>query len=181
MRSSITSAIILLLGNLIIGQTNLKTSEGTITFNASTPLEDIYAVNNEVNAILRSENGEFASVLLMKDFQFNRALMQEHFNENYVESERYPKAYFTGRITDFKPDNISGSEKEFTVEGKLTIHGETKSFSTVGKLKKLSVGYEMKTAFIIKPEEYNIRVPKLLFKKIAQEVQVEVYFLLTNK
>ncbi|MCW5517068.1 YceI family protein [Muriicola sp. Z0-33] len=181
MKNSISAAILLLFGNLIIGQTNLKTSEGAITFNASTPLEDIYAVNNEVNAILQLENGQFAAVLLMKDFRFKRALMQEHFNENYVESERYPKAYFTGRIIDFNIEEVPYSEKEFTIEGKLTIHGLTRSLTTKNTLKKHTDGIEMKSVFMIKPEEFNIKVPKLLFKKIAQEVLVEVHFLLNTQ
>ncbi|MEX0289581.1 MAG: YceI family protein [Flavobacteriaceae bacterium] len=155
---------------------NYKTTKGEIEFNASTPLEDIHAVNKVVNAILKPDNGDFASVLLMKDFKFRRSLMQEHFNENYVESEKYPKAYFTGKIKDFNSEGLSSSPKEFAVDGKLTIHGVTKAFSTKAKLSKGSGGIKLVTNFIVKPEEFKIEVPKLLFKKIAQEVKVDVAF-----
>ena len=155
---------------------NYKTSKGEIEFNASTPLEDIHAVNKVVNAILKPENGDFASVLLMKDFKFRRSLMQEHFNENYVESEKYPKAYFTGKIKGFDSESLGSSPREFAVDGKLTIHGVTKTFSTKAKLSKSAGGIKLVTNFIVKPEEYKIEVPKLLFKKIAQEVKVDVAF-----
>lgn len=162
-------------------QNNYKTSKGEIEFNASTPLEDIHAVNKEVNAILKPENGDFASVLLMKDFKFKRSLMQEHFNENYVESETYPKAYLTGNIKNFNPEELTSSPKEYPIHGKLTIHGVTKAFSTKATLSKSSGGIKMISGFIVKPEEYKIEVPKLLFKKIAQEVQVDVTFTMAEQ
>ena len=171
--------MLLLVGHLILAQSNLRTTTGAITFNASTPLENIHAVNSEVNAILNVKNGEFASVLLMKDFQFKRALMQEHFNENYVESESYPKAYFSGELRNFKVEDLSSSPKEYFIAGKLTIHGVTKPFATKAVLSNVSGGIRMESEFIIKPEEYNIKVPKLLFKKIAQEVEVVITFTMT--
>ncbi len=177
--------IILILGIVACAATEAqgtyKTTKGEIEFNASTPLEDIHAVNKAVNAILKPGNGDFASVLLMKDFNFRRSLMQEHFNENFVESETYPKAYFTGNIQNFKPEELSSSAKEYMVDGKLTIHGVTKEFSTKASLSKNSDGIKLVSNFILKPEEYKIEVPKLLFTKIAQEVEVDVSFVMDEQ
>jgi len=175
--------LLLLAGNcgLCFSQDTYKTSKGEIEFNASTPLEDIHAVNKVVNAILKIENGDFASVLLMKDFNFKRSLMQEHFNENYVESETYPKAYFSGKIQNFNAEELSSAPREYYVDGKLTIHGITKAFSTKAKISNGSKGIKMVAGFIVKPEEYKIKVPKLLFKKIAQEVQVDINFTLAQQ
>lgn len=160
-------------------QDTFKTSKGEIEFNASTPLEDIHAVNKVVNAILKTATGDFASVLLMKDFNFKRSLMQEHFNENYVESETYPKAYFSGKIQNFKADELTSTPKEYDIKGKMTIHGVTKTFNTKASLSKKTGSITLDAGFIIKPEEYKIKVPKLLFKKIAQEVKVDIKFALT--
>jgi polyisoprenoid-binding protein YceI len=166
---------------LSVAQGNYKTTKGEIEFNASTPLEDIHAVNKVVNAILKTENGDFASVLLMKDFNFRRSLMQEHFNENFVESETYPKAQFTGKIKNFNLEELSSSPKEYDVDGKMTIHGVTKEISTKATLSMQSGGIKMVSGFIVRPEEYNIEVPKLLFKKIAQEVEVDVDFVMKEQ
>lgn len=166
---------------LSLAQGSFKTTKGEITFNASTPLEDIHAVNNWVNAILKTEQGEFASLLLMKDFDFKRKLMQEHFNENYVESETYPKAYFTGKILDFNSEELSTTPKDYGVEGELTIHGVTRKFSTTAALSKKGMAIVMVSGFIIKPEEFKIKVPKLLFKKIAQEIKVDVVYLMAEQ
>ena len=176
MRTLIACCIAVLFGNFILAQTTFKTSEGVISFNASTPLEDINAINKEVNAIVNTDNGEFASVLLMTDFHFRRALMQEHFNENYVESERYPKAYFTGFIKEFAAEKLTVNAREFIIEGQLTIHGVTRTFRTTAAIRKQAGKITMQSEFIVKPEDYDIKVPKLLFKKIAQEISVEVAF-----
>jgi len=159
-----------------IAQSNYKTATGEIRFNASTPLEDINALNKVVNAILRSENGDFAAVLLIKDFNLKRKLMQEHFNENYMESETYPKGYFSGNIENFNLKDLSSIPKRYSITGKFTIHGVTKKLTTNIYLSKKSSGILVSSNFIVKPEDYNIEVPKLLFKKIAQEVMVDIKF-----
>ena len=162
-------------------QDTFKTTAGEIKFNASTPLEDINALNKVVNAILKSESGDFASVLLMKDFNFRKKLMQEHFNENYVESETYPKGYFTGKIENFSMDDLNATAKKYKVSGKLTIHGVTKNISPDVYLSKKGDGISLSSDFIVRPEDYEIEVPKLLWKKIAQEVEVSVNFKLAGQ
>jgi polyisoprenoid-binding protein YceI len=166
--------------SLAISQETYVTTNGHINFNASTPFEDIDANNKQVNAILKTENGHFASVLLLKDFTFRKKLMQEHFNENYVESDKYPKATFSGIIQGFTVNNLT-SNKTYTIKGKLTLHGVTKEVSTKAVMVKQGETISLKTSFIVKPEDYNIRVPKIVFKKIAKEVKVSVNFALEAK
>ncbi len=162
-------------------QDTYKTTSGEVNFNASTPLEDIKATNKEVNAILKTENGNFATVLLMQDFDFRRKLMQEHFNENYVESERYPKGYLSGTIQNFNLEELNAEPKKYLLKGKLSMHGVTRDFSSEVSLSKRSGAIRLESEFIVQPESYKIEIPTLLFKKIAQEVMVSVDFKLQKQ
>lgn len=158
-----------------------KTSTGEITFNASTPLENIYAKNTAVNGIININDGKFASVLLITDFKFKRKLMQEHFNENYLESHKYPKATFTGQIENFSTHNITNNEISLAINGILTIHGVSNKIKAPIKIKNQNDTILLKTEFVLKPEDYKIKVPKLVFKKIAQEVLVQAQYTLTKQ
>ncbi|NAS11685.1 YceI family protein [Poritiphilus flavus] len=166
---------------LVYTQETYKTTSGEVRFNASTPLEDIKAANREVNAILKTESGNFATVLLMKDFDFRRKLMQEHFNENYAESDRYPKSYLSGTIQNFRIAELGSEPKTFQLNGKLTIHGVTRNFNSEVSLRKRSDAIDLQSEFMIQPESFDIEIPTLLFKKIAQEVMVSVNFKLKKQ
>jgi hypothetical protein len=159
---------------LVTAQSRFRTSAGEIRFNASTPLEDIDAVNNKVNAIINAETGDFAVVLLIKDFSFRRKLMQEHFNENFMESATYPKAYYSGKITGFSAGALSAVPMKLRVAGELTIHGVSRTVETMASLSKNGDTIRMTSEFIAKPEDYKIKVPRILFNKIAEEVKVMV-------
>ena len=161
--------------SLGFGQDRFKTTSGLVDFNASTPLEDIRASNKQVNAILKP-SGEFAVVLLLKDFQFPRKLMQEHFNENYLESDTYPKSYFLGEIIDFSPENLSDTSERITIKGQLHLHGVTKNVMVTGTVNRSDSGIQLASQFSIRPEDYAIEIPTLMFKKIAEEVQVSFAF-----
>ncbi len=169
------------LGHLGTAQTKIGTETGLIRFNASTPLEDILATNNEVNVIIDTSNGKIAALLLIRDFQFRRKLMQEHFNENYLESERYPKSYFQGQIMSFDPESLSETPSKYNLEGQMTIHGVSRKISVELYLHKALDSINLESRFVIRPEDYNIEVPKLLFTKIAQEVEVQLQFTLKAK
>ena len=160
------------------GQTKYRTEKGEINFNASTPLEDIDATNNEVNAIVELESGKFAAVMLIKDFQFRRKLMQEHFNENYLESDVYPKAYFSGIIEGLDFSDSKSEELERIISGKITIHGVERPLKTKVRIKKGKQSLMIDSEFLIKPEDHNIEVPTIVFQKIAREVKVRANFLL---
>lgn len=172
MKYIIPLLLLLILTNPALGQERLRTSEGMITFDASSPLEDIVAVNNQVNGILDLQTGEIAVVLLIKDFKFRKKLMQEHFNENYMESERYPKAIFSGKISSFSLENIDNEGQAFPISGELTMHGVTQSLEDTIQLKQNGKDIMCSMNFIVRTEDHKIKVPRILFKKVAQEVNV---------
>lgn len=160
--------------SVVNAQTKYRTKSGTVHFNASTPIEDIEASNEEVNAILEVETGRFAIVMLIKDFEFPRKLMQEHFNENYLESDKYPKAYFTGTIANFSWETLTEEAEQKTIEGNLTIHGITLERREKVKLRKIGDAIQLEADFLVRPEAHKIEVPEIVFTKIAEEVQVVV-------
>ncbi len=159
---------------LLFPQTRYRTEQGSIRFNASTPLEDIDAGNKKVNAILNPETGAFASVLLIRDFHFRRKLMEEHFNENYMESDTYPKAYFTGELQGFATGAFSSAVAVLPISGELTIHGVTKKLVTEARVSRSGDTIRLTVSFVVRPESFGVEVPKLLFHKIAREVRVDV-------
>ncbi|MDB4286345.1 YceI family protein, partial [bacterium] len=111
------------------------TRNGTVSFFSTTPIEDIKGTNNQVTSLLDTQGGGIVFMALMKGFQFDKALMQEHFNEKYVESEKYPKAQFKGSIENFEEiDFTKDGTYDITVSGPLTLHGETNVVTTEGSL-----------------------------------------------
>ena len=171
---------ILLLGLLILSVFTLKaqkfiTKNGYIEFYGETPFETIKAGNNQVASILDTQSGEIVFQALIKSFHFERALMEEHFNENYVESDKYPKSVFKGKITDIsKVDFKKNGIYNVQVSGDLTIHNITKSVSEPGTIEISDAGINAKSKFKIKPEDYNIEIPSVVRDKIAKEMEVTV-------
>jgi polyisoprenoid-binding protein YceI len=152
------------------------TKTGNIRFYSETPMEKIEANNNQVNAAMDSQTGDLVFKVLIMSFQFEKALMQEHFNENYMESEKYPNAIFKGKITnlasiDFKKEGTY----EATIEGDLTIHNVTNKISEKGTItikpgEKIG-GY---SKFNIKPADYGIKIPGAVIKNIAEFIEVTI-------
>ena len=134
-------------------------------------MEDIKAINKNVNAILR-DTGDLAVVLLVREFEFRRKLMQEHFNENYLESDTYPKSYFLGKIEALDFTNLNGKPEAVNITGKLSLHGVTQSITVPGSISRRNGEIILESSFIIRPEEYQVEIPTLMFKKIAREVEV---------
>ena len=151
------------------------TKTGYIGFFGQTPLEDIKADNNQVVSILDTSSGELVFQILMRSFHFERSLMEEHFNENYIESEKYPKSVFKGKITNFSDINFSKSGTyNAIVEGEMNIHGVAKPFSAKGSIEIKKGGITAKSKFKIKPEDFKIAIPGLVKDKIAKEMEVSL-------
>ncbi len=150
------------------------TQSGTIKFFSETSLENIEAINNQVSSIINFENGEMAFSLLMKAFTFEKALMQEHFNEKYVESSKYPKSTFKGSIQDFGTLALSSSPQEVLVKGTLSIHGVSKEVETRATLSQKGDGIIGQCKFKIMPVDYNIEVPSAVRDNIAKEIEITV-------
>ncbi len=151
------------------------TKNGDISFYSSTSVEDIEAHNNQVNTALDTETGDFVFKVLIKSFKFEKALMQEHFNENYLESHKYPNATFVGKVENH--DNIDFSEPgkyEATISGKLTIHGVTRDISEAGTFEVKGDAIHGKSKFMVKVADYDIEIPKAVINNIAKEIEVTV-------
>lgn len=173
MKKLIIAVLFAGLSTTVVGQKYL-TQSGTIKFFSSTPLEDIEAVNNQVSSVINLENGEMAFTLLMKAFVFEKSLMQEHFNEKYVESDKYPKASFKGTIKDFNKTQISEELVEFLVKGTLTIHGISKEIVINAKLKKSGEKIIGASTFKVALADYKINVPSAVQDNIEKEIEVTV-------
>ena len=151
------------------------TKTGYINFFSSTPVEDINADNYKVSSVLDASNGDMVFKLAMKSFEFKKKLMEEHFNENYVESDKYPNSTFKGKITNMADVDLATNGKyKVNVEGKLTIHGVTKDVSTTGEIHVAGENLFAKSEFNVAPADYEIIIPKLVRGKIAKELLIKV-------
>ncbi|GAA4005771.1 hypothetical protein GCM10022408_16910 [Hymenobacter fastidiosus] len=156
-------------------QGKYATRAGLISFFAGTPLEDIDARNAQVAAVLDLSSGQLAFTVPMKAFQFRRTLMQEHFNENYVESEKYPRATFTGKVLNFQPALVQQTGPQpVQVEGELTIHGVKRRVQVPGTLELKNNQLLVRSKFIVAPADYNIEIPALVRDNIAKTIAVTV-------
>ena len=151
------------------------TRNGRISFFSKAPVENIEAINNEVSGILNTQNGELVFSVLIKSFKFSKALMEEHFNENYMESNTFPKASFKGTITDLSKINFSkDGTYATTVKGDLTIHGVTKNVEVPGTITVSQGKISTSSKFNVKVKDYNIKIPSTVVNNIAETVTITV-------
>jgi polyisoprenoid-binding protein YceI len=151
------------------------TRNGHIDFYSSTPMENIKADNDKVASVINVTSGEVEFSVLSMAFEFKKALMQEHFNENYMESTKFPKSTFKGKITNLEKVKF-GTDGTYPAEvaGKLTIHGITKDVNLNGNVIVKDGKFKVQSTFNIKPEDYNISIPNLVRDNIAKEIRVTV-------
>lgn len=165
----------------LLGLTQLANAQkyiaktGHVWFYSYTPVEVIEAHNRQVVSILDASNGDIAINLLNKSFEFKVTLMQEHFNENYMETTKFPKSMFKGKITnldkiDLKKDGSYPAE----VTGDLTLHGVTKNVSYTGTIEVAKGAITAKAKFKVAPKDFGIQIPQLVENKIAKEMEVTV-------
>jgi polyisoprenoid-binding protein YceI len=151
------------------------TKTGNISFFSKAPLEDIEAKNGTATAVLDTKTGALQFAVLMKGFEFKKALMQEHFNENYVESGKFPKADFKGTIVNNADVNYSKPGTYATkVKGKLTIHGITKDVETAGTIHVELGELKATSTFTIQLSDYSIKVPALVKDKVSNNIKIIV-------
>ncbi|WP_372776646.1 YceI family protein [Mangrovibacterium sp.] len=175
MKTLVFSIFLTLFATGLFGQEIYFTKTGTVIFDSSTPLETIHAENNQVTSFLKTTNGELNFAALMKSFKFKNALMEEHFNENFIESSKYPKAVFKGQIQNWSAIDLSKEEAhEANVEGELTLHGVTKKISTKAVLHPQNGKIAGTCDFVVSAEDFDIKIPALVRDKIAKEVKVTV-------
>ena len=156
-------------------QDRLITRNGAISFYSKTSLEDIEAHTQTAVSVLDKKTGQVEFMVLIKSFAFEKALMQEHFNENYLESDKFPKSIFKGRIDDLSKINFSGDGKYLaTVTGQLTIHGETKIVTTSATFTVQKESISAVAEFPIELSDYKIRIPALVKDKISKTIKINV-------
>jgi polyisoprenoid-binding protein YceI len=179
MKLSIKIITVLIVGLVSSFTTNAQkymTKNGNISFFSETPMETIKADNNQVNAALDTQTGDIVFKVLIMSFQFPKALMQEHFNENYMESDKFPNATFRGKVTnlsgiDFSREGTYDAE----IEGDMTIHGITKSISEKGTF-TVEPGDKIHghSKYPVKVADYNIKIPGTVINNIAETIEVTV-------
>jgi|TARA_B110000495_G_scaffold70741_1_gene60386 hypothetical protein len=157
------------------------TRSGTISFFSTAIIEDIEAYNKQVTCVLDKENGSVAFQVPILGFIFENALMQEHFNENYLESEKFPTAIFKGKINDWELIELSEKDQEVNLTGEMTIHGVTNEFSEKGFISIKNNKIDGTTQFKIIVADYGIEIPKIVRNNIAKIVDVNVKLSLKKK
>jgi polyisoprenoid-binding protein YceI len=168
----------LLTNHFTQAQGMFATNSGNTKFSASTPLEDIEAENKKSQAILNTATGEIAIRMNMKDFVFPNKLMQEHFNENYMDSDKYPNATFSGKV-DKSPDYSKDGSFDVSATGKFTVHGVTKERTISGKVVVGGGKITLSSDFQVALTDHKIEVPQVVFVKIAQVISVKSVYVLT--
>ncbi len=184
MTSKIVCIIFLLIGlKNSIGQNKYVTKSGELSFEASVPsFEKVAADNKSVTAILNTANGEFAALALVRAFRFKNALMEEHFNENYAETDRFPKATFKGKIAEYDSKTFGKSKDPLFIDGELTFHGITKRIEHIPLIvktnnQKISISGNFKVLV----SDFNIKIPKIVKNKLSNEVTITFNYELIKK
>ncbi|WP_035673576.1 YceI family protein [Flavobacterium sp. 83] len=173
--------LLVFVGNVMFSQ-KVMTRTGEIKFEASMPaFEEIAAKNNTVSCILDESTGDFVALALVKAFKFKAPLMEEHFNENYIESSKFPKSTFKGKILNFDASKLSSAKTVYDLEGDLTLHGVTKKIKTKITLVGTADKVNATSNFLVKPQDYNIEIPSLVKNKIAENVKIVINFILQPK
>lgn len=151
------------------------TREGQVHFFSDAPMEDIEAVNEQMSSILNADNGDFAFLVPIKGFRFEKALMQEHFNENYLESGQYPNASFKGKIENITEINLN-KDGTYTaiLKGVMEIHGVQQNINEEVTLSVKEGKVSLKAKFNARPKDYNISIPNGKEDNIADTIEVTV-------
>lgn len=150
-----------------------KSTEGKVRFFSEATLENIAADNEDGSSVYDESTGDIVFSIPITSFKFEKSLMQEHFNENYMESEKYPKAIFKGKVNDF--DKGKGVQN-VSAAGDMTIHGVTKSINVDGVMEYRDGKIFLKSVFPVRLEDYKVKIPQVLWQNIAEEVEVTINF-----
>jgi len=150
------------------------TRQGVIRFFSEAPLENIEAVNRQVVVLLNKQTGDVAVKVTIKAFEFQKAAMQEHFNRDYLHSDKYPLSAFEGKILNLTDWNNSLSRENFQarVSGKLTIHNITREITEYAFIKEEGNGVSVSLEFQIQLTDYEIKVPSDKVRNISNNIKI---------
>jgi polyisoprenoid-binding protein YceI len=158
------------------------TKNGSISFFSKTSIENIKADNNQVMSVLNAQTGDLQFSVIIKSFHFEKALMEEHFNENYMESDKFPKSSFKGKIDDISKVNFSADGTyPVSVSGDLTMHGATNKVSTKGNIAIKGGKITGSSVFTVALADYKISVPKVVANNISKTIEITVNCLYDQK
>lgn len=175
----ITLLLLFFIAITAVAQEKMTTDKGIINFEASVPFfEEVKAINKKTSCVLFTKTGELTCLAVIKNFQFERSLMEEHFNANYMESHRFPKAVFRGIIEKFDLKNIDSNANEYQIIGKITIHGKSKKIVVTGIIKKGTQGIELITNFPLNTDDFKIEIPFIVRSKVSKNVNTQLYCVL---
>ncbi len=182
MKKNILLAILAISIVTVINAQKMYTKNGVTSFFSSTKMEDIKAENNQVLCVLNTQTGELQFSLLNKGFHFSKALMEEHFNENYMESNKYPKSTFKGTVADITKVNFTkDGTYPVSVKGDLNMHGVTKNVTAAGNIIVKDGKATAASKFTLKLADYNITVPSAVKSNISESIEITVNCLLDQK
>jgi YceI-like domain len=172
MKTILSLILSLVISSLCLAQDKYMTRTGHISFLSEAPKETIEAQNYQVSSILTSA-GDLIFKVPIKSFEFKQALMQDHFNDNYMESDKFPQASFKGKILNMDKVDLKKDGKQVVdVEGELTIHGVTKKTNSKATLDIKGGKINAVSVFYVTLKDYNIVIPKLASEKIQKTVKV---------
>lgn len=176
---------ILYLSLILLAQTlsaqKYYTKTGHTEFKASVAaFEPVEAENNSTTVVMNTSNGQVAALLFVKAFRFKIALMEEHFNENYMDSDQYPKATFKGKLKGFDWAELKKG-KQFSLEGVLTVRGKEKHIKTPVTIKEEGGKVHFNGSFTVKPDDFDIKIPGIVKEKIAKEMTIDLDYELVKK
>lgn len=151
------------------------TRNAKVTFFSKSAMENIEAVNNEATSVFNASKNEFGFVVLVRSFKFKKAQMEEHFNEDYMESNTYPKAFFKGLIVDAgKLKLTADGSYPVSVKGDMSIHGISKNIEVPGVITVSQGIVSISAKFNIKLKDYNIKIPSTVINNVAEVINITV-------
>lgn len=181
MKKLILLAVPLLFTHFVSAQ-KYMTKTGKVSFEASVPLfEDVFAQDDNNVAVINTDNGDFASVSVVKNFHFKTKLMEEHFNESYAETGKYPKTTFKGKIVNFDKSRLSANPQKYTVQGTLNFHGVEKAYTSTATISAKDGKVYMAGGFVAKAADHKVTIPKMVTKKVAESVNVQYNYVLVKQ
>ncbi|MBW7675857.1 YceI family protein [Chryseobacterium chendengshani] len=181
MKKILLISVSLLVCSLSFAQ-KYSSKTGKVTFEASVPLfEDVYAQDDNNVVVLNADTGEMASVSMVKNFHFKVKLMEEHFNESYAETAKYPKTTFKGKILNFDKSKLTANAQKYTVQGTLNFHGVDRTVSSPATVYTKDGKIYMKGNFVAKSADFKVTIPKMVMKKVAENVNVEYNYTLVKQ
>ena len=163
--------LVLVAGSYTFSQRYMA-EKGLISFFSDAPVEDITATNNNVTSIFTASTGAIAFSVPINDFEFEKKLMKEHFNDKYMESNRFPRSTFAGTITGYSMG--TAGVQRVRAQGKLTIHGIVKEIDVPGSFEVSNGTVIMKTRFNVLIADYGIKIPQILWQNVSDEIQVTI-------